>query len=142
MSEGIFGADIHAAHMETAKVRVWGFLLATATAAHKMLRCIGNARKRERSPDWKALRDPLNPLTEDLRRTRNFLEHLDEMVSSGEVSKMEECRFSRHGQLEYVDKKGRHTWSFTEESLSAIEAVWTQVITILQERNSASREDA
>src|ERR1022692_4675319 len=39
MTEGVFGADIHAAEMESAKVRVWGFLLNTATSGHKMLRC-------------------------------------------------------------------------------------------------------
>lgn len=104
MTEGIFGADIHAAEMESAKIRVWGYLLNTATAGHKFLRCLVNARAKDRKSDWAPFREDLKALPDLYRRTRNFLEHLDEATAREEVTGIEDCKFSRHGILQFSYK--------------------------------------
>jgi hypothetical protein len=142
MTDGIFGADIHAAKMESAKVRVWGFLLGTATAGHKLLRCIVNARGKEKLPDWAVLRQELKTLPKLFSRTRNFLEHLDEMVLRNEVTRNEQCQFSRHGILMFVDDKGRVEFDFTSDGLARIEGVWNGTLKMLRDRtkDAASAE--
>jgi hypothetical protein len=134
MTEGVFGADIHAAEMESAKVRVWGSLLNTATAGHKMLRCIANARNKDRAADWRCLSESLDTLPDIYRRTRNFLEHLDEAVSREEVTDIRDCRFRRNGYLEFSDKHGQLHWDFTEEGLAPVEATWEHLIKIWRAR--------
>jgi hypothetical protein len=136
MTEGIFGADIHAAKMESAKVRVWGFLSATVAAAYKCLRCIANARQKDRGRDWAILRQSLDVLPDQYRRTRNFLEHMDEAVYRGEVTTLADCRFSRHGELEFRDEKGNESFLFTKEALGRVLETWKMTIHILRnERN-------
>lgn len=138
MTEGVFGADIHAAEMESAKVRVWGFLLNTATAGHKMLRCIVNARNKDRASDWRSLSDSLATPFDTYRRLRNFLEHLDEKVNLEEVTDIKDCRFHRNGYLEFSDKRGQLHWDFTEEGLVPLKATWQRVIDMLRERENVA----
>jgi len=134
MTDGIFGADIHAAEMESANIRVWGFLLNTATAGHKLFRCIINARNRDRRPDWIVLKNDLKSHPDTFRRVRNFLEHLDEMTHQEKVSGIEDCKFSRHGVLVFTDSKGRIEFDFTETRLSFVEEMWNKVIALLKAR--------
>jgi len=138
MVEDFFGADKHTAEMETAKVRVWGFLLNTATAGHKLLRCVVNARSKERLTDWASLRRDLRSMPDLYRRTRNFLEHLDEMTHREETPDIEDCKFSRHGVLFFQDKDGKVEFDFAEEGLKSVEIVWNKVIHMLEERRKAS----
>jgi hypothetical protein len=135
MTDGIFGADIHLAKMESAKVRVWGFLLGTATAGNKFLRCIVNARSKDQQSDWVQLREDLKRLPDTFSRTRNFLEHLDEKTQREEVSDIEDCKFSRHGVLIFTDKWGRVEFDFTGDSLAPIERIWDKVRSLLENRD-------
>lgn len=134
MTEGIFGADIHASEMESAKVRVWGFLLNTCTAGHRLLRCCVNARRRDRGPEWACLRDELKTLPEIYRRTRNFLEHLDEATQRQDVADIEDCKFSRHGILIFKDDAGQADFDFTEEGLAPVEKIWNKLLAMLKAR--------
>jgi len=140
MNEGIFGADIHAAEMESAKIRVWGHLLNTATAGHKFLRCLVNARAKERQSDWARFRDDLKNLPDIYRRTRNFLEHLDEATASEDVTDIEDCKFSRHGVLHFEDKDGKLEFDFTKDGLSPVEALWDKLLEMLKERRDAKKQ--
>jgi len=134
MTEGIFGADVHTAEMESAKVRVWGFLLNTSSAGHKFLRCIVNARSKERESDWSCLRYDLKVLQNLYERARNFLEHLDEMTDKQEVTDIEDCKFSRHGVLHFSDRKGTAQFDFTESGLAPIETIWCKLLDMLRAR--------
>ena len=138
MNEGIFGAEIHAAEMESAKIRVWGHLLNTATAGHKFLRCLVNARAKERESDWIRFRDDFKELPDIYRRTRNFLEHLDEATAKEEVSNLEDCKFSRHGILQFSDKDGKLEFDFTKEGLAPIEPLWSKLLAMLNDRRDAN----
>jgi hypothetical protein len=135
MTDGIFGADIHLAKMESAKVRVWGFLLGTATAGHRFLRCIKSARSKNPSSDWAVLRDDLKRLTPLFLRTRNFLEHLDEKTYRQEVTNIEDCKFSRHGILEFADDDGKVEFDFTDDGLAPVEQIWTTTVQMLKTRS-------
>jgi hypothetical protein len=140
MTEGIFGADIHAAEMESAKIRVWGYLLNTATAGHKFLRCLRNARSRDKEKDWAEFRSDLKKLPEIYRRTRNFLEHLDESTAKEEVTTIEDCSFSRHGVLQFSDKEGPLEFDFTSEGLAPIETLWGKLIEMLKRRREVNKQ--
>lgn len=139
MTEGIFGADIHAAEMESAKIRVWGYLLNTATAGHKFLRCLVNARAKDRKSDWAPFREDLKTLPDLYRRTRNFLEHLDEATAREEVTGIEDCKFSRHGILQFSYKDGNLEFDFTEHGLAPIEPLWDKLLEMLQKRREANK---
>lgn len=137
MTEGIFRADIHEAEMESAKICVWGHLFATATAGHKFLRCLVNARAKEKMPDWARLKGDLRDLPDHFRRTRNFLEHLDEATAKGDVSGIEDCKFSMHGILSFTDKDGALEFDFTKDGLARIESVWNSLLEMLENRRPA-----
>ena len=139
MTEGIFGADIHAAEMESAKIRVWGYLLNTATAGHKFLRCLVNARAKDRKSDWAPFREDLKALPDLYRRTRNFLEHLDEATAREEVTGIEDCKFSCHGILQFSYKDGNLEFDFTEHGLAPIEPLWDKLLEMLQKRREANK---
>lgn len=142
MNEGIFGADIHAAEMESAKICVWGYLLNTATAGHKFLRCLKNARAKERKSDWVVFREDLKELPEIYRRTRNFLEHLDEATANEDVSELEDCTFSRYGVLHFSDKDGKVEFNFTKEGLSPVDILWDKLLEMLKERQHKANDQA
>jgi hypothetical protein len=139
MNEGVFGADIHAAEMESAKIRVLGYLLNTTTAGHKFLRCLVNARAKDREPDWARFRDDLREIPDTYRRTRNFLEHLDEAAAKEELQDPEDCGFSRHGILHFSDKDGPLEFDFTEGGLAPIEPLWHKLLNMLEERREAGK---
>ena len=139
MSEGIFGADIHAAEMESAKIRVWGYLLSTATAGHKFLRCLVNARAKEHKSDWVRFRDELKELPNIFRRTRNFLEHLDEATAREKVTNIEDCNFSHHGVLHFEDEAGTLEFDFTKDGLSSVEHLWDRLLEMLNQRREAMK---
>ena len=140
MTEGLFGADIHAAEMESAKIRVWGYLLNTVTAGHKLLRCLVNARAKERESDWGEFRDALRELPDIYRRTRNFLEHLDEATAKEEVTSIEDCNFSRHGVLHFADKDGPFEFDFTAEGLTPVEPLWDKLLEMLKRRRDSKKQ--
>lgn len=136
MTEGIFGADKHAAEMESAKVRVWGHLLNATAAGHKLLRCLANARAKEQHNDWRIVRGDLNTMVEMYRRTRNFLEHLDEATAREEVTSIDDCRFSRHGMLQFTDDRGDFEFDFTPDALISLEELWAKVLDMLRTRRA------
>jgi hypothetical protein len=103
------------------------------------LRCIANARNKDCAPDWRCLSESLGTLPNVYRRTRNFLEHLDEAVSREEVTDIRDCRFHRNGYLEFSDKHGQLHWDFTEEGLAPVEATWHHLIEMLRERKRAEK---
>lgn len=96
MTDGIFGAEKHTAHMETAKQKVISFLGITISSGHKCLRAMKNARKRDGSAEWKESKLHLNTLENKYRIARNACEHLDESINRGKTKDMEDFSFSRY----------------------------------------------
>ena len=100
------------------------------------MRCIYNARNKERYEDWKLQRNDLKKLPNEYRRVRNFLEHMDEAVHKGEISELEHCKFSRHAELRFVDRYGECSFYFSKEYLETVNAIWQKVIKILENRKN------
>ena len=134
MTDGIFGDEIHASQMESAKIRVWGYLLNTTTAGHKFLRCLENARANERKRDWKIFRDDLKTTPDIYRRTRNFLEHLDQATADEKVADIEDCKLTILGILCFSDNEGRVEFDITPDGLASIELMWSKLLEMLKTR--------
>jgi|GEM_PF-5083682 len=136
MTDGIFGTDIHAAEMESAKIKAYGFLGVAVSSGHKFLRCIVNARQQDRETDWASLRDDLKDLPEVYRRARNAIEHLDEAIHKGKSISKDMLTFSIYSVLHYKDKYGDGTLDFSKEGLEKVASIWDKVISMLEARES------
>jgi hypothetical protein len=132
MTEGLFGADRHAAKMETAKIRTLGYLGVTVSAGHKLLRSLKNARNKEPRPEWRTDRKALIALEEDYRFARNAYQHLDEAICKGVVVKTEDFSFSIHDVLQFRDNHGaRRTLDFSPGALQQLSDIWWRSLAVL-----------
>ncbi len=134
MTEGIFGEDIHAAHMITEKERVIGFLLATVTAGHRFTRSIIAARARDMGPDWKGLKIDITLLEKKFHKVRNFMEHLDEAIASGTLASDMDCTFTPGAILTCKEPSETFTFDFSEQALLRPQETYDKVIDMLKAR--------
>lgn len=140
MTEGIFGAAKHTAKMMEHKEGVLCFLIALVTSAYRVVRSISAARRKDQGTDWKAFRSSLNPLEEELRGARNFLEHLDEAIAQGQIAKGMDCKFSRNGMLTMIENGSATHFDFTSAALERIPELYWQVIRMLEARETLEDE--
>ena len=141
LNDGIFGMDEHIAARETSKLKTWGALMNTVTAAHRFLRSVVNARNADQGRDWKVLREPLKTLPTRLKQVRDCLEHLDEAVHRREVTTLHHCNFTPYGVLILKGPTGTIHFDFTEAGLQSVTDVWGIVVHVLEARDSALRSE-
>lgn len=137
MLEGVFGAAKHTAAMMEHKEGVLCFLSAAITSGHRVIRSISSARDKDRGRDWKRFRVTINLLEDNLRKTRNFLEHMDEAIAKGEIANGMDCTFSRDAVLTMKENGITTTFDFSAPALEKISKVYKEVIQMLEERNAA-----
>lgn len=133
MTEGVFGAESHAAKMESAKIKTLGYLGVTLSAGHKLLRSLKNARAKDPRPEWKSNKRQLLELEDAYRHARNAYEHLDEAISKGAVSQFKDFSFSIHNVLQFKDTKGKtRTLDFSPETQATVMRLWTSTVNFLE----------
>ena len=137
MTDGIFGVAKRTANMMMYKEHVLGFLLATVTAGHRFTRSLQGARANERARDWANLRTDLKLLERQYHETRNFMEHLDEAIASGNLSNDMDCSFSRNAVLTCKDGARTFQFNFTPDALKKPEEVYNNVLTMLSSRSAS-----
>jgi hypothetical protein len=136
MTEGVFGADKHAANQMELKEQVIGFLLSVVTAGHRFTRSIQGARLRDASADWKQLKYDITALERKFHDVRNFMEHLDESIARGDLANGTDCTFTPTAILTCTDKDGKNTFFFSRPSLDACQTVYDSVIELLKKRKT------
>ena len=134
MTEGVFGADIHSANMQSERECVIGFLLATVTAGHRFTRSIIAARSKDRGADWEGLRLHLKQLQKKYHDTRNFLEHLDEAIAKETVTDDMDCSFTPGAILTCKESSEKFTFDFSEQALAKLQEVYDKIIEMLEKR--------
>lgn len=139
MIEGLFGEDIHAAHMETAHQKVMGLLGATISAGHKTLRAMNNARRRDGGSEWRKTKPLVEKLEEEYRVARNACEHLDESIYKGTTTTMEDFSFSRFYVFRFRPEKAPRNvreFDFSSESLKRVPDLWWMTFEIIGNRKA------
>lgn len=142
MTEGVFGADIHLANMQSERERVIGFLLAAVTAGHRFTRSIIAARRKDTGRDWKSLRLDISQLEKKFHDTRNFLEHLDEAIAKGIVSDDMDCSFTPGAILTCKESGNQFTFDFSEQALTKPQEIYDKIIEMLEQRKASSAAGA
>jgi hypothetical protein len=135
MTEGIFGDLERSFQMETAKIKVMGYLGATVSSGHKFLRSLKNARTKDGDPAWKPTRKRLIQLEESYRLARNAFEHLDESILRGETLSDEDFSFSIYNKLYFRNQSRKHEFDFSAEVLGEVNELWEQTTKIIRARS-------
>jgi hypothetical protein len=138
MTEGIFGADIHLANMQSERERVIGFLLAAVTAGHRFTRSMIAVRRSDAGRDWKSLRLDISQLGKKFHKTRNFLEHLDEAIAEGRVNDDMDCSFTPGAVLTCKENGNQFTFDFSEQALTKPQEIYDKIIEMLEQRKAAT----
>jgi len=141
MTEGVFGSDRHRANQMMYKEQVIAFLLATVTAGHRFTRSIKAARANERASDWKTIKYDLTILEkQQYQEVRNFMEHLDESIASGQLEDGLDCTFSPESKLTCKEKGSVFYFDFTKDALNKPEEVYSKLLGMLQKRNEKAEQ--
>ncbi len=139
MTEGVFGADKHAANQMMLKEQVIGLLLAVVTTGHRFMRSIQGVRARDRGQDWKEFRVDIALLERKFHQVRNFMEHLDEAIARGDLEEGTDCKFTPEAVLTCKDKDGLTTFSFSRGALESCQRAYDTVIDMLQKRKTPNQ---
>jgi hypothetical protein len=134
MTEGIFGDLEHSYQMETAKIKVMGYLGATISSGHKLLRSLRSARNKDGDIAWKSTKKRLVLLEESYRHARNAFEHLDESILRGETQNPEDFTFSIHDILRFKNKAEKYEFNFSPQALNEVSELWSQTAKIIGAR--------
>lgn len=133
-TEGIFGGLERSFQMETAKIKVMGYLGATISSGHKLLRSLKSARNKDGDIGWKSTKKRLIQLEDSYRHARNAFEHLDESILKGETQNIEDFSFSIYDILYFKNQSKKHEFIFSREALDEVTELWIQTTKIIRAR--------